>query len=438
MTTDTTELAKPAAEAPEAEGAEKGAAPAPHEEVSKVRISMRVKMLTAFTLVFTIIFVVVALFVINYVTNSAQKQIVNQEHNVAEGGAKTLDAKGLLQLRADLPEYYAPGTFSSTDVKTKKVTDFYYPTTNACVPLDATTTCAQLPASATHSSPLYDELNQQLLNIRKTVANASPYTYFFDPASKQLVWESSWAAVNPSPPFTVEYRGPVAPIVGGQDSETYQYMAKGLNGTIDLPVYQDANGFWISTFTPIKLQQATVINGTSYPVGTVVGGLGVDYPLDYVSTVRSGAIRGIIPILAISYLILIAMVFILATWLTRPLKRLTAATQLISSGDYDVDMTSMTSTRLPDEMTVLSHSFKLMVDKVRAREQSLTQQVRRLSVQIDSGKRAQSVAALTDSDFFAGIVAKGAELRAKKNSDEQGGGATDAPAEAPEAPPVEE
>jgi len=61
-----------------------------------------------------------------------------------------------------------------------------------------------------------------------------------------------------------------------------------------------------------------------------------------------------------------------------------------------------------------------------------------LSVQIDSGKRAQSVAALTDSDFFAGIVAKGAELRAKKNSDEQGGGASDAPAEAPEAPPVEE
>ena len=91
------------------------------------------------------------------------------------------------------------------------------------------------------------------------------------------------------------------------------------------------------------------------------------------------------------------MVLVLATILTRPLKHLTAATARIADGDYDVDLTSIVKTRIPDEMSVLARSFVSMVDKVKIRERNLTQQVKRLTVQIDQKKREESVTALTDS-----------------------------------------
>ncbi|MEI8051677.1 MAG: hypothetical protein WCI12_09605, partial [Actinomycetes bacterium] len=93
--------------------------------------------------------------------------------------------------------------------------------------------------------------------------------------------------------------------------------------------------------------------------------------------------------------------------------------------DYDIDLESITDSKIPDEMAVLSHSFVSMVNKVRIREQKLTQQVRRLTVEIDAKKREQSVSELTDSDFFNEIVEKGKILRQRvKGHDDDGASST--------------
>jgi hypothetical protein len=67
----------------------------------------------------------------------------------------------------------------------------------------------------------------------------------------------------------------------------------------------------------------------------------------------------------------------------------------------------------PDEMTDLARSFATMSEKIRARERSLVKQLRVLKVEIDEAKREQSVAEITESDFFTSLTAKATALRAR-------------------------
>ena len=370
-----------------------------HHKIPRVRFGMRAKMLVTFTLVFTIIFVMIGFVVVNKVAGIAQAQLVDELHNTTVSAAKTIDALGMLKLRQQIPgEIKAPfpknfpvgGTAKNADGKV-------------------------VPAG--EKNDLYVKLCQELLNITKIIPNASPYTYFKDPTTGELKWETTaWAF--PPLDWAAVYGQPASIIVGKDTgpASTYRLMANGLSGTIDQAPYPDHGGAfnWISTYTPIKDAN-----------GTVVAGLGVDIDTKYVNLARSKAMRSVFPWLIGSYLFLIGMVLLVATLLTRPLKRLTSATSKVAEGDYDIDLESITDSKIPDEMAVLSHSFVSMVNKVRIREQKLTQQVRRLTVEIDAKKREQSVSELTDSDFFNEIVEKGKILRQRvKGHDDDGASST--------------
>ena len=364
------------ASAPPVETAPAVAAPSTTDQV-RIRFGMRAKMLTAFAVAFSIIFSLMTYFVIQYVTDQAQTKLVAQLRETAVGGSSTLDAAGIQTLLANHPVYDENNLYPQSD-------------------------------------PLYVAANQQLQNIRTVVPNASPYTYTFNAATGKLEWMTSYSALKPDPPFTNSLRGPVSGIV---NDETYRYLEAGLKAPTDQPSYTDANGSWISTYVPITAAD-----------GTVVGGLAVDYPLAYVDEVRAGAIRNIVPLLVVAYLLLMGLVLVVSTWLTRPLKRLTTATVLISAGDYDVDLNDVVSTRIPDEMGVLANSFAAMVDKVRIREKNLTQQVKKLTVEIDSKKREQAVNEITDSDFFTSIAAKAGNMRRRMSElDEIDGAAAGSP-----------
>jgi hypothetical protein len=369
--------------------------------IPKVRIGMRAKMLVTFTLVFTVIFVMIGFVVVNKVAGIAQAQLVDELHNTTVSAAKTIDALGMLELRQQIPgEIKAPfpknfpvgGTAKNADGKV-------------------------VPAG--EKNDLYVKLCQELLNITKIIPNASPYTYFKDPTTGELKWETTaWAF--PPLDWAAVYGQPASIIVGKDTgpASTYRLMANGLRGTIDQAPYPDHGGAfnWISTYTPIKDAN-----------GAVVAGLGVDIDTKYVNTARSKAMRSVFPWLIGSYLFLIGMVLLVATLLTRPLKRLTAATSKVAEGDYDIDLESITDSKIPDEMAVLSHSFVSMVNKVRIREQKLTQQVRRLTVEIDAKKREQSVSELTDSDFFNEIVEKGKILRQRVKGHDDASSTPDGP-----------
>jgi methyl-accepting chemotaxis protein len=273
------------------------------------------------------------------------------------------------------------------------------------------------------NDPRYVAANEQLAALQTVVGvgeNFSPYTYTLGPDGK-LQWLTSWSAVNPNPPFTNQWRGSVADVFdGGENSEAYKLLAQGLTETVNQPQYTDDNGTWISTYTPIRDAE-----------GKVIAGLAADFNIEYVDQVRTQAIRSILPLLLVGYLLLLALMFGISTWVTRPLKRLTAATEQIAAGNYDVELGEVVKTRWPDEMTVLARSFTAMVDKVRRRETTLKTEVKKLKVEIDAKKREQSVNEITDSDFFASISAKAASQRQRRtelDAIDEGPAATSAPA----------
>lgn len=330
-----------------------------------LKLGLRLKLVTAFTLAFTLIFSVLAYFIILYVTNEAQAKVVQQLKETAVGGAIQLDAESMQELLASVTEADTNNPFLQSGPSAEE----------------------------------YERLNTELMDIREIVPQSSPYTYFMDPNDGTLRWLTSWSALDPDPNFTVQYRQPVSDVVG---ETTYNNMAAGLSATTNEEPYYDTNGGWISTYTPVTNQ-----------AGDVVAGLGIDYPLTYVDETRQGAIAVVVPILVISYLVLLALVLLVSTWLTRPLKRLTAVTTRIADGEYDIDLSSVTDTLIPDELATLGERFALMVEKVQSREKKLTQEVTRLKVEIDSSKKEAAVAEILESDFFAGIAERAQTMRSR-------------------------
>jgi len=342
--------------------------------VPKPRFGMRAKMLLAFAVALTVLFGLFAWFIVDYVGRQAQNRLVTELQAYAEGGAKVLNSAELSTLMADLPEYDPNNPYPTND-------------------------------------PRYVSANQQLVGLQSVVGvgeNFSPYTYTLGSDGK-LQWLTSWSAVTPNPPFTNQWRGAVADTFpGGENSDAYRLLSQGLTETVNQPQYTDDNGTWISTYTPIRDSQ-----------GTVIAGLAADFNIAYVDEVRTEAIRSILPLLLVIYLLLLGLIFLISTWITRPVKRLTKATELVAGGDYDLDLAGTVKTRWPDELTVLAHSFGRMVEKVRAREKNLTTQVKKLKVEIDAKKREQAVNEITDSDFFAALSAKAANQRQRKTELEE-------------------
>jgi HAMP domain-containing protein len=347
--------------------------PTSHSRFLRKRIQLRWKLLAAFAGAFTVVFVFLAIWIFQYTTATAMTRLETQLDAAAIGGAKTLDAADFEELITTVPAVPDP----------TNPTGLGYP-----------------------DSPLYASIAQDLLDIYTTITDANPYTYFEDPADGRLYFAVS-AGYLLDPQIGVPYRVPVDEIVS---PATYDRMVLGLTTTTNEPAYSDQYGNWISTYSPILGED-----------GSSVGAIGVDYPLTYVSAVQADVQKQLYPVLGISYVVLLALVLVLSTSLTRPLKRLTAATERIAAGEYDLDVQAMVRTRFPDEMYTLAESVSTMAAKVGARERSLTREVQRLKVEIDAVKREEAVKEITESDFFSDLTSKAADMRRSFRGD--GGGA---------------
>ena len=335
-----------------------------HKEVLGIRIPLRWKLLAAFAGAFTVVFVFLAIWIFQYTTSTTTQRLQTQLEDAAVGGATTIDGDEMATMIATVPAVEDPSN----------PTGLGYP-----------------------DSDLYMNIAQELYTINILVPDANPYTYYKDPADGRLYFAVSAGAVV-DPPIGVPYKVPVDEIV---NDETYALMEQGLSATIRQEPYVDQYGSWISSYTPI-----TASDGT-----TVVGAIGVDYPLKYVDEVQRGVQQRLYPVLGISYIVLLALVLVLSTSLTRPLNRLTAATKRIAAGEYELDVQSMVSTRFPDEMYTLAESVATMAAKVGARERSLTREVQRLKVEIDATRREEAVKEITETDFFSDLTSTAAEMR---------------------------
>ena len=330
-----------------------------------LRISLRLKLLGAFAGAFTIVFIFIAVWIFQFTSETTQNRLVSELAQAAKGGAATIDADQFVELITTVPAVPGPQLADGTGAG--------YP-----------------------DSPLFTAIAQDLLDLRLIVVDAGAYSYFQDPDDGQLYFAAS-AGYLLDPQRGVTYKVPVADIVG---PTTYGYMEQGLSATVNEPEYSDQYGSFISAYSPI-LDSA----------GNSVGAVGLDFPLTYVDEVETQTRQRIIPILLGTYIVLLLLVLFLSTTITRPVKRLTSATTRIADGEYDVDLKGVTETRFPDELATLADSFAIMVSKVAAREQSLTREVQRLKVEIDQGRRAEAVREITESDAFAEIAERAAQMR---------------------------
>jgi HAMP domain-containing protein len=187
---------------------------------------------------------------------------------------------------------------------------------------------------------------------------------------------------------------------------SYAHMERGLEQTTDEPPASDE-----------VRSLAVDLHASADAAGAVIGALGVDYSLDYVDDVQSQVQREMFPVLGAAYLFLLALVLVISSAVVRPLRRLTEATGRIAEGEYDLDVASITPTRFPDEMTQLARSFAVMAAKVAQRERTLTRQVQQVRIEIDAARKEESVRDIVESDFFADIAAKGAQMRRRRDED---------------------
>ena len=116
-------------------------------------------------------------------------------------------------------------------------------------------------------------------------------------------------------------------------------MEQGLQGLTTQPAYTDALGDWISAYAPLIAAN-----------GTIVGGIGVDYPLTYVHEVAAKARWQLAPVLVVSLPVLLGLVVLVSSMVVRPLRKLTAATKRVAEGEYDIPVQSLVGSRFPDEL----------------------------------------------------------------------------------------
>jgi HAMP domain-containing protein len=354
----------------DAESQQDVTAKAPDEGAKRsIRIAMRWKLLAAFATAFTVVFVFIALYVLQFSTQNAQARLENELMTFATGGAKGIDAEQFFELVTTVPAV----------VDESNPFGLGYPT-----------------------SPLYSDQARALFNLNNITGEALSYSYFKDPKDGKL-YAAATSAFFVDPSLGYPYKVPISET---SSPATNERMNDGLSQPILQPAYTDAYGSWISAYVPIVDKN-----------GNTVGGLGVDYPITYVDEVKRDVLSRLLPILIAAYLILLGVVLLLSTTLVRPLKRLTAASARIADGEYDVDLSSFSGSRFPDEMYELAESFATMARKVGAREKSLSQEVQRLKVEIDQTRRAEAVREITENDSFADLARKAAEMRERMRKD---------------------
>ncbi|MEM9216590.1 MAG: HAMP domain-containing sensor histidine kinase [Cyanobacteria bacterium P01_F01_bin.150] len=125
-------------------------------------------------------------------------------------------------------------------------------------------------------------------------------------------------------------------------------------------IYTDKWGDWLSATAPLFNSD-----------GDVVAMLGLDIEASYIAQLQEKIWNRILASFAISYIILIVLMYSLSGKLTYQLVTLTKLVKNASNGDYNSPITTNKSTYFPDEFNYLSSKFIKMLDKIAVREKQI-------------------------------------------------------------------
>jgi HAMP domain-containing protein len=120
-------------------------------------------------------------------------------------------------------------------------------------------------------------------------------------------------------------------------------------------------------------------------------------------------------LIAAAFILVYGLEFTIVTArrLTKPIDQLTAAAQAVEAGDFDPDSLENLTQRKRSELGKLAAVFTQMAREVRAREDTLKEQVRVLTIEIDETKKQKQVAEITETDYFRDLQAKADTLRVR-------------------------
>lgn len=330
-------------------------------------VSLRTKLILALALLFVVAFAVIFIWLYNFVTGMAMTNLRNDLLSTANTAAAGINGDAHTAL------------FESGQID------------------DAT----------------YSEMSAFLRSVKATNPRASGvYTYLQIPGETDRVRLVVSAALPPGvvPTAQAENLSECEQIPSSSRpelGEEYTYISPAMlaglqNESVETELLPDDWGTWLSGYAPIYNSK-----------GETVGAVGVDMCAQNVISLQENIRRNVLIALVVSLLVLTAVVWLLATGVTRPVLALTKVADRIGVGDYEQDFSSLHSSRVQDEVDKLAAVFELMVGKVYTREQSLRARVQQLEIMIDQGKRESQVAQIVESDFFQELQVKVKDMRTR-------------------------
>ncbi len=352
-------------------------------------ISLQTKLIVAFTLIFTVVFASTYYWFYNFAQREAMDQIKEGLYDTIVGATETgiLDEDDNVQIiNGDEME----GLINEGKVGDDGLTD----------------------------DPRYWSQVQVLCEIRRVEPRASLYTYILGEKPGEIIFITTWGACLPNPDwsqfvkFRTSYDINTGPNIAGLDQVVFQtdtgwctYQDKDCTPEI----YGDKFGSWVSAYAPIKNSE-----------GKVVAALGIDFTSTYVNEVRQQILTNIYIAFSVTYVILLAMVYLASQFFTRPIVGLTRAAGQIGDGNYEVGLKYLEQLDLsksyPDEIETMERVFRGMIDKVYKREQILRKQVEELRIAIDESKRRKQVDDIVESEFFQALKEKAQLMRKQHKS----------------------
>jgi HAMP domain-containing protein len=321
-------------------------------------ISLRVKILISFSLLFSVVFAAAFYWFFTFASNVAQERLRINLHDAIISAGENIDGDVLLALAQEGE-----------------------------------------PNEAGFSDDLrYWEIADWLHNVHETLPDGWPYTYIEGEAENEIIYVVSSGALE-EPAWGVSFLESEI-----TDSNRPQMGLESPQTFLDQP-YEWQDTLWVSGYAPIR----------SFETGEVIGGVGIDYRLDYLLNVRRDILNLALPAFVITYGVLFVMVFFMSTGLSRPIISLTRVAEHIGEGDYQQDFNQLNTGYVRDEITTLSEVFQVMIGKVEKREVRLKEKVAELQIIVDKSKRDEQVSEIVDSDFFQDLQVKASEMRKRKN-----------------------
>jgi len=349
-------------------------------------ISLQTKLIVGFTLIFTVVFASTYYWFYTFARNEAVGQIKQGLYDTINGATAT----GVLGKGDSVPTIN--GDNMEGLIMEGQIRD----------------------GDGLTDDPRYWEQIKILCDIRRIEPRASPYTYIKGEKEGELIFITSWGWCldDATPDDFVTFKQAVQfsridANLAGFEKIVFQ-TDNGYCSPVDLgclpDIYTDSYGSWVSAYAPIKNSK-----------GETVAGLGIDFAASYVKEVQQNVLKKIYIAFAITYAILLTLVYFVAQILTRPMVGLTRAAEQIGEGNYEVGLKYLgeldLSDRYPDEIGTMEGVFRGMVDKVYKREQVLRKQVQELKIEIDENRRQKQVGEIVDSVFFQELRAKAQRMR---------------------------